>query len=133
MTQKFFGLNSVSDIPELIGTMELPDISFSCIFGLSTMNYKMFSRAKLDNALLDQIFSRSEETIRIDWPAYPCYQAPEDFAPIILDRRFWTSSSPSLSIWQSGAAGAYGTSPNHGVVSHNEILEMYREFIDRGF
>lgn len=28
-----------------------------------------------------------EETIWIDWPAYPHYQAPEDFTPIKLDGR----------------------------------------------
>jgi prenylcysteine oxidase/farnesylcysteine lyase len=59
--QKFFGLGSVSDIPELIATMELPDIPFSSIsvlkkHGEHDMTYKVFSRAKLDDTLLDQIF-----------------------------------------------------------------------------
>ena len=61
MMQKFFGLSSVSDIPELIGTMEVPDIPFSSISVLKKhnehdMTYKVFSRAKLDDTLLDQIF-----------------------------------------------------------------------------
>ena len=59
--QGYFGLNSASDIPELIGTLELPDIPFSCIsvlkrYSKDDMTYKMFSRAKLDDGLLDQIF-----------------------------------------------------------------------------
>ena len=59
--QKFFGLSSVSDIPKLIGTMELPDIPFSSIsvlkkHGEHDMTYKVFSRATLDDTLLDQIF-----------------------------------------------------------------------------
>lgn len=59
--QGYFGLNSASDIPELIGTLEVPDIPFSCIsvlkrYGEDDRTYKMFSRAKLDDDLLDQIF-----------------------------------------------------------------------------
>jgi prenylcysteine oxidase/farnesylcysteine lyase len=59
--QKFFGLGSVSDIPELIATMEHPDIPLSSIsvlkkHGEHDMTYKVFSRAKLDDTLLDQIF-----------------------------------------------------------------------------
>ena len=29
--------------------------------------------------------SARKETVRIDWPAYPHYEAPEVFAPILLD------------------------------------------------
>ncbi|XP_020182663.1 farnesylcysteine lyase [Aegilops tauschii subsp. strangulata] len=111
---KFFGLSSVSDIPELIGTMELPDIPFSCIsvrkkHGEHDMTYKIFSRAKLEDALLDQMFSTREETIRIDWPAYPHYQAPEDFAPIILDGRhlyYVNTFESAASAMETGAVAA---------------------------
>ncbi|KAG8044038.1 hypothetical protein GUJ93_ZPchr0458g22440 [Zizania palustris] len=90
LNPEFFGLSSVLDIPELIGTMELPDIPFSSIsvlkkYSEEDMTYKVFSRVKLDDSLLDQIFSTRKETIRINWPAYPHYEAPEVFAPIILD------------------------------------------------
>ena len=59
--QKFFSLSSVSDVPKLIATMELPDIPFSSIavlkkHGKHDMTYKVFSRAMLDDTLLDQIF-----------------------------------------------------------------------------
>jgi prenylcysteine oxidase / farnesylcysteine lyase len=61
LLQEYFGVSSASDIPELIGTMELPDIPFSSIsvlkkYSEDDMTYKVFSRVKLENGLLDQIF-----------------------------------------------------------------------------
>ncbi|WOL17869.1 farnesylcysteine lyase [Canna indica] len=90
LNPKYFGLNSASEIPDLVGTLELPDIPFSCVsvlkkYNEEDMTYKMFSRAPLDDSLLDSIFSKRKETIRIDWAAYPHYEAPEVFAPIVLD------------------------------------------------
>lgn len=87
---EYFGFNHASEIPDLIGTLEVPDIPFSSIsilkkYGEEDMTYKMFSRAPPDDSLLDQIFSARKETVRIDWPAYPHYEAPEVFAPILLD------------------------------------------------
>lgn len=86
----YFGLNSVSDLPELVGTIESPELPFTCISLLkehnaTDMTYKMFSRQSLTDALLDQIFSTRKETLRINWGAYPHYHAPEKFAPFILD------------------------------------------------
>ena len=57
----YFGVNLASNVLELIGTLELPNIPFSCIsvlkrYSEDDMAYKMFSRAKLDDGLLDQIF-----------------------------------------------------------------------------
>jgi prenylcysteine oxidase / farnesylcysteine lyase len=31
--------------------------------------------------------SLRKDTVRIDWPAYPHYKAPEKFAPFLLDQR----------------------------------------------
>ncbi|KAI3683231.1 hypothetical protein L1987_83731 [Smallanthus sonchifolius] len=86
----YFGLNSVSDLPELVGTIESSELPFTCISVLKEHNaddftYKLFSRQSLTDALLDQIFSIRNETIRINWGAYPHYQAPEEFAPFMLD------------------------------------------------
>lgn len=86
----YFGLGSVSEVPQLVGTVETPDVPFSSISVLKQhkeydMSYKVFSRKPLDDALLDQIFSVRNETIKIDWGAYPHYHAPEVFAPFILD------------------------------------------------
>ncbi|KAJ4950840.1 hypothetical protein NE237_027672 [Protea cynaroides] len=86
----YFGLRSVSEIPELVGTVEAPDLPFSSISILKKyteedMAHKIFSRKPLTDALLDQIFSARKETIRIDWGAYPHFTAPEVFAPFVLD------------------------------------------------
>ncbi|CAN4095293.1 unnamed protein product [Withania somnifera] len=86
----YFGLGSVSEVPQLVGTVETPDVPFSSISVLkqhkeNDMSYKLFSRKPLDDALLDRIFSVRNETVRIDWAAYPHYHAPEVFAPFILD------------------------------------------------
>ncbi|CAI0428067.1 unnamed protein product [Linum tenue] len=88
----YFGLRAVSDLPELVGTIEDPEIPFSSISVLkqhneTDMTYKVFSRKEMSDALLDDIFSSRMETIRIDWGAYPHYKAPEVFAPFILDDR----------------------------------------------
>lgn len=86
----YFGLRTVAEVPDLVGTIEDPNIPFSCISVLKKhsreeMTYKMFSRKPLDDALLDQVFRTRKQTIRIDWAAYPQYKAPEAFAPFILD------------------------------------------------
>ncbi|XP_030440521.1 farnesylcysteine lyase-like [Syzygium oleosum] len=86
----YFGLGSVEEIPELVGTIEDPGVPFSSISVLKRYNekevtYKVFSREAMVDTLLDQIFSVRKETIRINWGAYPHYEAPEAFAPFILD------------------------------------------------
>ncbi|XP_043722903.1 farnesylcysteine lyase-like [Telopea speciosissima] len=86
----YFGLHSVSEIPELVGTIEAPDLPFSSISILKKyteedMSHKIFSRMPLTDALLDQIFSVRKDTVRIDWGAYPHFTAPEVFAPFVLD------------------------------------------------
>ncbi|WOH07054.1 hypothetical protein DCAR_0626485 [Daucus carota subsp. sativus] len=86
----YFGFNYVTDIPELVGTIESSDLPFTCISILKKhsekdMTYKMFSRQPMTDVLLDQIFSARNETIRIDWGAYPHYHSPEKFAPFMLD------------------------------------------------
>lgn len=88
----YFGLGAVSEIPELVGTIEDSDLPFTSISVLKKhdekdMTYKIFSREPMADILLDSIFSVRQETIRIDWGAYPHYTAPEVFAPFILDDR----------------------------------------------
>lgn len=88
----YFDLDGVSKIPELVATIEDPDLPFTCISVLkqhdeNDFTYKIFSRKPMADTLLDDIFSVRKETIRIDWGAYPHYKAPEVFAPFILDGR----------------------------------------------
>ena len=59
--KKYFGLNKVSDIPELVGTTETVDVPFSSISVIKQhnkedMTYKIFSREPMAEALLDHIF-----------------------------------------------------------------------------
>lgn len=87
---EYFGFSDASEILDLIGTLEVPDVPFSSIsilkkYGEKDMAYKMFSRTPADDGLLDKLFSVRRETIRIDWLAYPHFLAPETFAPILLD------------------------------------------------
>ncbi|CAA0411839.1 unnamed protein product [Arabidopsis thaliana] len=86
----YFGMKSLSDVPALVGTLEDPLIPFSCIsilrkYSKTDMTYKIFTRQPASDSLLDELFSRRTETVRIDWGAYPKYHAPEVFAPFILD------------------------------------------------
>lgn len=86
----YFGLKAVSEIPELVATIEDPRLPFTSIsilkcYNETDMTYKIFSRQAMTDALLDSIFSVRKETVRINWGAYPHYKAPEKFAPFILD------------------------------------------------
>ncbi|XP_075660291.1 farnesylcysteine lyase [Castanea sativa] len=88
----YFGLDAVSEIPELVATLEDPELPFTSIAVLKKhdekdFTYKIFSREPMADILLDSFFSVRQETIRIDWGAYPHYNAPEEFAPFILDDR----------------------------------------------
>lgn len=90
MNPVYFGLKDVTDIPELVGTIEDPELPFSSISILkrhneTDMSYKIFSRKPMTDTLLDSIFSTRKETIEINWGAYPHYDAPEVFAQFILD------------------------------------------------
>ncbi|XVF16930.1 hypothetical protein REPUB_Repub10bG0073200 [Reevesia pubescens] len=90
LDEAYFGLRAVTEIPELVGTLEDPDLPFSSISVLKQhdekdVTYKVFSRELMADALLDSIFSARLQTIRINWGAYPHYNAPEVFAPFILD------------------------------------------------
>jgi prenylcysteine oxidase / farnesylcysteine lyase len=47
LLQKYFGLGSVEDIPDLVGTLETPDVPFSCVsilkkYSEGDFTYKIF-------------------------------------------------------------------------------------------
>jgi prenylcysteine oxidase/farnesylcysteine lyase len=55
------------------------------------------------------MYSTREDTIQINWPAYPHYHAPEDFAPIILDGKhlyYVNSFESAASAMETGAVAA---------------------------
>ena len=54
----YFGLGAVSEIPDLVGTLEDPDLPFSSILVLKQhkekdVTYKVFSREPMIDALLE--------------------------------------------------------------------------------
>jgi prenylcysteine oxidase / farnesylcysteine lyase len=51
---------------------------------------------------------RRKETIRIDWAAYPHYEAPEAFAPIVLDGKqlYYVNTFESAASAMETCAGA---------------------------
>lgn len=61
MDKVYFGVNSVPEIPDLVGTVEDPDLPFTSISILNQhegndITYKMFSRKPMAEAILDSIF-----------------------------------------------------------------------------
>ena len=61
LVKAYFGLQTVAEVPDLVGTLEDLNIPFSCIAVLKKhskeeMTYKMFSRKPVDDVLLDQVF-----------------------------------------------------------------------------
>ncbi|GJN01215.1 hypothetical protein PR202_ga18462 [Eleusine coracana subsp. coracana] len=131
LDEEYFGVSSLSDIPDLIGTMELPDIPFSSIsvlkkYNEDDMTYKVFSRAKLEDGLLDHIFRRRKETIRINWAAYPHYEAPEAFAPIVLDGKqlyYVNTFESAASAMETGAVAAENVA--RLIISRRQGLEPH--------
>ncbi|KAJ7533419.1 hypothetical protein O6H91_13G048000 [Diphasiastrum complanatum] len=90
LANSYFNLESISSMPDLIGTLETSAVPFTSISVLKSYNdsdkaYKVFSRNAVSDDLLDLLFSRRDSTIRLDWAAYPHFKAPEHFASFILD------------------------------------------------
>lgn len=53
--------------------------------------------------------SARKETIRINWAAYPHYEAPEEFAPIVLDGKqlyYVNTFESAASAMETGAVAA---------------------------
>ncbi|MQL82056.1 hypothetical protein Taro_014532 [Colocasia esculenta] len=110
----YFGATSAAEIPNLVGTLEVANIPFSSISVLKIYSeedkaYKVFSRLPMEDSLLDRIFSARKYTVRINWPAYPHYKAPENFAPYLLDGQhlyYINSFENAASTIETGAVAA---------------------------
>ncbi|XVF16929.1 hypothetical protein REPUB_Repub10bG0073200 [Reevesia pubescens] len=80
----YFGLRAVTEIPELVGTLEDPDLPFSSISVLKQhdekdVTYKVFSRELMADALLDSIFRRETTS----------YLTPLSQFPFVFDLESW--------------------------------------------
>lgn len=89
LNSNYFGV-SEDEIPTTIGTTETEEVPFSSIsvlkqYGAKEFTYKIFSRKTMEDELLDRLFRWRRPVTRIDWAAYPKYEAPEKFAPFLLD------------------------------------------------
>eukprot|EP00250_Pteridium_aquilinum_P014701 c22148_g1_i1 orf=247-1689(+) len=110
----YFGMSSVWSVPSCIGTLELPDVPFSSInvlksYGDDDKVYKIFSRAIMSEDLLNKLFNVRNNTIRLDWAAYPHYHAPETFAPFVLDGKhlyYINAFENAASTMETGAVAA---------------------------
>lgn len=61
MCKAYFGLDDVSKVPQLVGTIENPDLPFTCIsilkqHGDKDFTYKIFSRQPMADSLLNDVF-----------------------------------------------------------------------------
>lgn len=88
---EFFGWAAGSGSPaRLILTVERPEIPFSALGwqGRATDGardvYKIFSRAPLDDGLLDRMFADRSETVRMVWHAYPVLTPTASWPPFRL-------------------------------------------------
>ncbi|KAI5073677.1 hypothetical protein GOP47_0011690 [Adiantum capillus-veneris] len=110
----YFGMPCAASVPSFVGTLELPSIPFSSLnvlesYGDNDKAYKVFSRSKLTDDLLDQIFSVRKNTVHLDWAAYPHYNAPEAFAPFVLDDKhlyYVNAFENAASTMETGAVAA---------------------------
>lgn len=110
----YFGKPSVSSVPSLIGTLEVPSVPFSSInvlksYGDDDKAYKIFSRTSMSDDLLNKLFNVRNNTIRLDWAAYPHYHAPETFAPFVLDDKhlyYVSAFENAASTMETGAVAA---------------------------
>lgn len=110
----YFGMSSVSSVPSLIATLEVPSMPFSSISVLKSYGdddnvYKIFSRTVMLDELLNELFSARNNTIRLDWAAYPHYNAPETFAPFVLDGKhlyYINAFENAASTMETGAVAA---------------------------
>ncbi|MCO5560598.1 hypothetical protein L7F22_014214 [Adiantum nelumboides] len=110
----YFGMPSVASVPNLVGTLKHQSIPFSSInilksYGDDDKAYKVFSRSKLTDDLLDQIFKVRKYTVHFDWAAYPHYNAPEAFAPFVLDDKhlyYINAFENAASTMETGAVAA---------------------------
>eukprot|EP00898_Chlorokybus_atmophyticus_P007516 jgi/Chlat1/7766/Chrsp66S07228 len=90
MNPAYFRLKG--DLPAFVVTEEIPELPFLSVNVLKKGSvpgahsvYKLFSRELLSNAVLDKLFIVRDEVAVWDWLAYPHFNPPEEFAPIVLD------------------------------------------------
>lgn len=119
----YFGLQPGQPVPGLILTRERPEIPFVAMGarraadGQETI-YKLFSREALDDALLDAMFTRRAETVRLVWQAYPVLNPAPVWPPFRL--------APGL-YYVNAMESAVSTMETEAIAARNVVNLLLRE------
>jgi prenylcysteine oxidase/farnesylcysteine lyase len=99
LNAKFFGERSASELPGMILTTENPRLWFSSLgkIGASPTKrqpiYKVFSREKLTDGQIAELFAKPSEVERIAWQAYPVLEPSQRWPPFRLGRRLYYANA----------------------------------------
>jgi prenylcysteine oxidase/farnesylcysteine lyase len=95
---EYFGLASVEDLPDAVLTVEDDAIPFNSLGLVATASdgsriYKLFSRDRVPESLLDDLFSSRDAVEEIRWEAYPVLRPIRDLPPFRLaDGLYWVNA-----------------------------------------
>ena len=95
-------LTSDGQFPELVLTAKNDSIPFLTICQQLPIDaskvrgapvWKIFSRQRMTNKLLNKLFLDREDVVRAEFMAYPRYSPPEQFVPFVLDDRLFYNNA----------------------------------------
>jgi len=94
----YFGLRSANELPDAVLTVEDDAIPFNSL-GLvatapdATHIYKLFSRQKVTDSFLDEVFETRDAVEQIRWEAYPVLRPLNELPPFRLaDGLYWVNA-----------------------------------------
>ncbi len=94
----YFGMARPSDLPDTVLTVEDDAIPFSSLGLVATAPdggsvYKLFSRHRAGEPLLDEVFSSRDAVEQVRWEAYPVLRPSSDLPPFRLaDGLYWVNA-----------------------------------------
>lgn len=113
LNTEYFGLGPDDTAPTQVMTRENPDIPFSTLATMGSADgdrtvYKLFSRERLDDGVLDALFIDRAETERLAWQAYPVLSPDIKWPPFRLaPRMYYVNAMESpVSTMETEAMGA---------------------------
>ena len=99
LNAEFFEAQSTSDLPDTILTTENPRLWLSSVGRIGTSSttrqpiYKVFSRERLTDALIAELFAKPSEVERLVWRAYPVLKPSQQWPPFRLGRRIYYANA----------------------------------------
>ena len=99
----YFGLASIGDLPDAVLTVEDDEIPFNSIGLVATSSdgshvYKLFSRVKVPESLLDEVFESRDAVEQVRWEAYPVLRPIGDLPPFRLADGFYWVNAMELAV-----------------------------------